>query len=286
MYYRPNNVAICLSGDLDFDNTIKIIDAYFGKWEPKEIPAPDRYEQQDLKAHKDTVVYGKEAPEVWMAWKMPDIKHKDIDALEVMDMVLKNGKCGLVDLDIEQKQQLLSCRAWIETAGDFSTYFMVGSPKEKQSLEDVRQIMLAEIEKLKKGEFDQDMLKGIIRNKKRSELRHLQDNEARVMPFITAHIYQIPYEDIVNDLARKEKITKDDVVRVANKYFNDNYVCVLKEHNENANPPKMDKPEITPIEMNRNVSSEFYDQLMVQVKFVPSFLFRWMEDRSRILFFA
>ena len=264
MYYRPNNVAICLSGDLDFDNTIKIIDAYFGKWEPKEIPTPDRYEQPDLKAHKDTVVYGKEAPEVWMAWKMPDIKHKDIDALEVMDMVLKNGKCGLVDLDIEQKQQLLSCQAWIETAGDFSTYFMVGSPKEKQSLEDVRQIMLAEIEKLKKGEFEEDMLKGIIRNKKRSELRHLQDNVARVMPFITAHIYQIPYEDIVNDLARKEKITKDDVVRVANKYFNDNYVCVLKEHNENANPPKMDKPEITPIEMNRNVSSEFYDQLMVQ----------------------
>jgi predicted Zn-dependent peptidase len=64
-------------------------------------------------------------------------------------------------------------------------------------------------------------------------------------------------------MARKEKITKDDVVRVANKYFKDNYVCVLKQHNENANPPKIDKPQITPIEMNRAASSEFYDRLMV-----------------------
>lgn len=262
-YYRPNNVAICMSGDLDFDNTIKIIDAYFGKWEPKEIPAPVRYEQPDLKAHKDTVVYGKEAPEVWMAWKMPGIKHEDIDALEVMGMVLKNGKCGLLDVDVDQKQQLLSCEAGIETEGDFSTFFMIGCPKEKQSLEDVRQTLLAEIDKLKKGEFEEDMLPAIIRNKKRYELVGLQDNMSRVFKFMTAHIYQIPYEEIVNDMARKEKVTKDDVVRVANKYFGDNYVCVLKEHNENANPPKMEKPAITPIEMNREATSEFYDRMMV-----------------------
>lgn len=262
-YYRPNNVAICLSGDFDFDNTIKVIDAYFGKWEPKEIPAPVRYEQPALKAHEDTVVYGKEAPEVWIAWKMPNIKHEDFDAIEVMDYVLKNGKCGLFDVDIDQKQQLLSSSAGLDDGGDYSTYIMMGSPKEKQSLEEVRQILLAEIDKLKKGEFSEDMLSAIIRNKKRSELTNLQNNLSRVFKFMTAHIYQIPYEDIVNDMARKEKVTKDDVVRVANKYFDDSYVCVLKEHNEDAIPPKMEKPAITPIEMNREATSEFYDRLMV-----------------------
>lgn len=261
-YYRPNNVAICLSGDFEFDNAIEVIDTWFGSWQPKEIPAPVHYEQPDLKAHKDTVVYGKEAPEVWMAWKMPGVKHEDIDAIEVMDYVLQNGKCGLFDVDIEQKQLLLSAASMFMDGGDYSTYYLIGSPKEKQKLEDVRRILLAELDKLKKGEFDTDMLSAIIRNRKRTELLRLQYNGARVQPFITAHIYQIPYEDIVGEMARKEKVTKDDIVRVANKYFGDNYVCVFKQHKEDANPTKIDKPEITPIEMNREASSEFYTKTM------------------------
>jgi len=283
-FYRPNNVAVCLSGDFEFDHAIKVIDAFFGNWEAKEIPSPIHYEQASLKAHKDTVVYGKESPEVYLAWKMPGIKHEDIDALEVMDYVLQNGKCGLFDIDVSQKQLLLSARSMLWGGGDYSTYYLVGSPKEKQKLEEVRRILLAEIDKLKNGDFSEELLPAIIRNQKRAELVRLQYNSARVQKFVTAHIYQIPYEDIVNDLARKEKITKEDIVRVANKYFTDSYVCVFKEHNENANPPKMDKPQITPIEMNRERTSEFYDRLMVvpSEQIQPQFL-DYDKDLSRSL---
>ncbi len=283
-FYRPNNVAVCLSGDFEFDHAIKVIDAFFGNWEAKEIPSPIHYQQASLKAHKDTVVYGKESPEVYLAWKMPGIKHEDIDALEVMDYVLQNGKCGLFDIDVSQKQLLLSARSMLWGGGDYSTYYLVGSPKEKQKLEEVRRILLAEIDKLKNGDFSEELLPAIIRNQKRAELVRLQYNSARVQKFVTAHIYQIPYEDIVNDLARKEKITKEDIVRVANKYFTDSYVCVFKEHNENANPPKMDKPQITPIEMNRERTSEFYDRLMVvpSERIQPQFL-DYDKDLSRSL---
>ena len=283
-FYRPNNVAVCLSGDFEFDHAIKVIDAFFGNWEAKEIPSPIHYQQASLKAHKDTVVYGKESPEVYLAWKMPGIKHEDIDALEVMDYVLQNGKCGLFDIDVSQKQLLLSARSMLWGGGDYSTYYLVGSPKEKQKLEEVRRILLAEIDKLKNGDFSEELLPAIIRNQKRAELVRLQYNSARVQKFVTAHIYQIPYEDIVNDLARKEKITKEDIVRVANKYFTDSYVCVFKEHNENANPPKMDKPQITPIEMNREQTSEFYDRLMVvpSERIQPQFL-DYDKDLSRSL---
>ena len=283
-FYRPNNVAVCLSGDFEFDHAIKVIDAFFGNWEAKEIPSPIHYQQASLKAHKDTVVYGKESPEVYLAWKMPGIKHEDIDALEVMDYVLQNGKCGLFDIGVSQKQLLLSARSMLWGGGDYSTYYLVGSPKEKQKLEEVRRILLAEIDKLKNGDFSEELLPAIIRNQKRAELMRLQYNSARVQKFVTAHIYQIPYEDIVNDLARKEKITKEDIVRVANKYFTDSYVCVFKEHNENANPPKMDKPQITPIEMNRERTSEFYDRLMVvpSERIQPQFL-DYDKDLSRSL---
>lgn len=261
-YYRPNNVAICLSGDFEFDEAMDIIDTYFGEWQPKQGPAPIRYTQPDLKAHKDTVVYGNEAPQLWMAWKMPPVTDEDIAAVEVMDLVLKNGKCGLFDIDLDQKQALLSSFAALQTGGDYSTYYFSGSPKEKQTLEEVRAILLAEIDKLKRGEFSQDLLKAIIRNEKRQKLLEQQYNEARIDPFITAHVYGIPYEELVNDIARKEAITKDDVVRVANKYFTDSYACVFKQCAPGTNPPKMEKPAITPIEMNREKSSLFYGSIM------------------------
>ena len=262
-YYRPNNVAICLSGDFDYDEAIDIIDTYFGPWEPKEIPAPVRYEQPDLKAHKDTVVYGNEAPALWLAWKMPAVNHEDFTTMDVICHILENGKCGLLDIDIAQKQALLSFGTFLWPDGqDYSTYFMIGAPKDKQSLEDVRTILQAEIEKLKKGEFSEDLLAAIIRNAKRDELLELQYNSARIEKFITAHTYQIPYEEIVRDMERKERLTKKEIVRVANKYFTDSYVCVFKQHKEDSNPPKMEKPAITPIEMNREKSSMFYESLM------------------------
>ena len=32
-YYVPNNMAIILAGDIDYDETIEMIDAYFGSWQ-------------------------------------------------------------------------------------------------------------------------------------------------------------------------------------------------------------------------------------------------------------
>lgn len=261
-YYCPNNVAICLSGDFEYDEAIEIIDHYFGGWEPKPSPAPVRYEQPDLKAHKDTVVFGNEAPQLWMAWKLPAVQHEDMPALEVLSTVLQNGKCGLLDTDVAQKQLLLGVDAFILPDGDYSTFFLIGVPKQKQSLEDVRAILSAEMDKLKKGGFSEQLLEAINLNAKRDELLGQQYNEPRIDKFIDAHVYQIPYEDIVHEMDRKQQLTKEDIIRVANKYFGDNYACVLKQHKEDVNPPKMDKPAITPIEMNREKSSMFYESLM------------------------
>ena len=282
-FYRPNNVAVCLAGDFDFDHAIAIIDEYFGQWQPQDIPAPIEYDQPDLAAHKDTVVFGKEAPEVWLAWKLPNVRHEDFNALELLSAVLNNGKCGLFDIDINQKQALLGADDYFGAGNDYSTYFIIGQPKEKQSLDDVRNILLAEVEKLKKGEFSEDLLASIIRNKKRNELIGLQNNTSRVYKFVEAHIYQVSYEQIVNQLEAMEKLTKEDIVRVANKYFNDNYACVYKKQGDSdVNPAKVDKPAITPIEMNRDAQSDFCTNLlqMKSEQLQPQFL-DFNKDLSR-----
>ncbi len=273
-FYRPNNVAVCLSGDLDFDHAIAVIDEYFGAWKATDIPAFEVPEQAPLSAPKDSVVIGQESPQVWMGWRFPAITDKDIDVVDIIAEVLSNGKCGLIDLDLVQRQLLLWAAAMPFESNDYSTFFLMGAPKDGQELTEVRNLLLGEIDKLKKGDFSEDILHAIINNKRRSDMEELQSNRARAFKFVTSYVYKIPYEDIVKETDRMAAITKADIVRVANRYFTDGYATVFKQQGDDKNVETMEKPHITPIEMNRDKNSAFCTELagMESERLQPQFL--------------
>lgn len=277
-YYRPNNVAICLAGDLDYDHAIATIEQYFGQWQANDSLNTKHQTQdtkhQTLNTHKDTIVLGKEAPECWLAWRLPNILDDDIDIIEIMSEVLYNGTCGLIDLDIEQKQLLLAAGAGADQASDFSTFYLIGYPKQKQKLEDVRKILLSEIKKLKAGDFSEELIDAIIANKRRYEMEQQDNNRYRTMQFVYSFIYGIPYERFVHNLDNLQNITKADIVYVANKYLGDNYACIFKQQSDDETPAPVQKPTITPIETNRERSSQFATDLaaMKSNSLTPEFL--------------
>ena len=261
-YYCPNNVAICLSGDLDFDHTMDIIEEYFGDWEPNdELPAFEAPVQEPLAAHKDTVVYGQESPMVWLGWMMPKAADPDMDIISVISEVLQNGKCGLLD-ELQQSQQLLDVGSFPYVGNDYTTYLLIAIPKEGQTLAQAKDLLLGQIERLKAGDFSEDILQAIINNLRRDEMQRLQSNGARTNVFLQSFIYGIPYGDLVHETDRLAEVTKDDVIRVANKYFTDAYACVYKEQSDRMNAPAVEKPLITPIVMNRDSSSAFARNLL------------------------
>ncbi len=262
-FYRPNNVAIILSGDVEYDHAMSIIEEYFGSWQPNpNIPPFVVPEQAPLTHRQDTIVKGQESEQVWLGWRFPSVSDKDIDAMEIMAEVLYNGRCGLIDLDLMQSQQMLGAAAFPYEGNDYTTFFVIGVPQQGQSLEQTADLLINEVEKLKRGEFSEEILKAIITNLRRSKMEELQYNEARVSSILTSYINNLPYEDIVNELERKSHVTKADIVRVANQYFTPGFACVYKRQGEGQNVASVDKPHITPIEMNRNAESSFCTNLM------------------------
>ncbi len=262
-YYCPNNVAIILSGDFNPEQTIALIEKYFGSWKRNDsLSRPSYPAVKKITEPTDTVVLGQEAAFMFMAWQAKEAKSYQLDTLSIIDNLLSNGKAGLLDLDVNQPMKVAYSGAGIQELEEYSCFLLQGMPKEGQTNKEVKDILLAEIEKLKRGEFDEGMLKAIVNNMKKAEYAALEDNESRVGAMTDAFICNKEWADEVNHIERLSKITKADIVSFANSFFKDNYVVIYKEQGEDTTLKKIDKPAITPIPANREYQSQFVTDII------------------------
>ena len=274
-WYRPNNVAICMAGDLDMDKTIAIIDKYFSGWKPgADVAQPKFAPLPPLTAPKDTSVIGQEAEQIWMAWRAKNANELQADTLQLMEDVLSNGRAGLFDLNLNQTMKVQRANGGAELLHDHGAFFLMGTPKQGQSLDEVKSLMLAEIDKLKKGDFPDNLLPSIINNKKRNYYQLLESNQGRADMFVDAFINEVNWKQEVGRIDRISKITKQEIVDFANRFFTDGYVSVYKKQGIDTLQKKIDKPAITPIQANRDQKSAFVQAIQdskvepIQPKFV------------------
>lgn len=261
-YYKPNNIAICMSGDMNPDEVIAILDKEFGSWQPGKDTAPRKFPKQPVFTEpQDTTVVGPEQESVMMAWRFDRAASLQCDTLDLMSDVLSNGRAGLLDLNVNQKMLTQGVSAGTLCLKEHSIFILEGSPKDGQTLEEVRDIMLAEVQKLKNGEFDDDLLVSIMNNNKRHYLQQMENNTSRVKIMYSAFINDKTWEQVVGQLDRMKKITKQDVIDFANKYLTNGYAISYKRKGEDTTIKKIDKPEITPIPTNRDKTSAFLAEM-------------------------
>jgi len=261
-YYCPNNVAICMAGDLDPEQTMDILEKYFGDWQPNpDCAQPEYAPVAPLTAPADTTVVGLEAEILYMGWSLPGARDRACDTLALACEILSNGTAGLIDLDINQSQTMLEAYAGELELADYSVFMLGGSPREGQTLEQARDLLLAELEKLRSGDFPDDLLPAIVNNMKLREMYALQKNEARVDMFQDAFTQGKDWKDAVERTQRIAALTKADVVRFARQRLTDGFVTVYKRQGQDTRQQKIEKPAITAIPANRDQMSDFVRQI-------------------------
>ena len=262
-YYVPNNVAICLSGDFEPKEMVKIIKKYFGEWKPNPNLAKRTYpEATPLPEIKEKDVYGFEAEFLMLGWRTPGAHFAESEVSDIVSDVLYNGQAGLVDLDCIRTQKVLGAAIFPYNRSDWGLFAAEGMPKDGQSLEEVRDIILAEVAKLRAGDFPEELVEAAKANWKLHYQRSLEYNRSRAGYFVDSFINETSWKDEATKVSRIEKITKDDVVAWANKYLGaDNYAVIYKRLGEDKNVKKIDAPKITPIETNRDKQSAFLAEI-------------------------
>lgn len=258
-WYVPNNMAIALSGDFDPDNMVDIIEKYFGHLKPtSNFNRPALPNEKPFTSSQKVEILGPEAEYITLAWRTPEASSKETNALNVLDYVMSNGTTGILDLNVKLPQRVLNAGAYVMGMADAGAYVMTAMPKAGQTLDEAKEIMLEQVAKLRNGEFTEDFIKAVTANLKLQQQNALTDNSARADYYVDAFVNGVDWADEVESLNSLDKVTKADVVAVANKYLGpDNYVAIYKRQGQDPNELKLAKPQLTPIEMNRDKASQF-----------------------------
>lgn len=260
--YVPNNMAIALSGEFDPDMAIRLIDEKFGALKPRKLVPYDVPVEKPITSPLIREVFGPDAENLRIGFRLKGYQSQDADLLSILNMILNNRSAGLIDLNLVQAQKVLSASCFPYIKQDYSSHIFSGSPKSGQSLEEVGKLILEQIELVKRGEFPDWMVSAIINDLKMRELRSFESNSSRVSTMLNSFVMNMPYEFVANRLERLSRITKDDIVRFARENYGDNYVIVYKRTGVDNSVSKVEKPSITPIEVNRVAQSDFVKKIL------------------------
>lgn len=260
-YYVPNNMAVILAGDFDPDQTIALVDQAFGRLSKKDLKGVQLASEPPLTKPDVREVVGPEAESLLMAYRFPAAAHPDTYVMKMIDMILSNRNAGLIDLNLNKKQKVLRATCSPDVRNDYSIHMFSAEPLEGQSLEKARDLLLGQIELVKQGKFDHSLLPAIINDLRIEKMESHQQNFPRAYEALDAFTKGMDWADYTAEIDKLAAVTVDDVIRVANQYYGNNYVIVFKRSGERPIKEKVVKPEITPVDVNREVTSPFLQKV-------------------------
>lgn len=258
--YVPNNMAIVLAGDIDPDATMELIEKYFGGMEKQPIANPEMPKEEPITEPRIAQVSGSDAEFEFVGFRLDGAGSKDDLYLELMDGILSNGTAGLIDINLNQSQKVLRARSSVTVNEDYSMLMLSGNNRQGQSLEEVRNLLLEQVELAKNGEFEDWMIQAVVRKFKRDLMSQMEANWIRAYLMSDAFILNKDWQQTVTRYDRMAEITKEDFTAWAQEKFGNNYVAVDKVIGE-KDVHKVDKPQITQVPINRDTASSFFNEI-------------------------
>ena len=262
-YYVPNNMAICLSGDFDPDEMVRIIEKYFGDWEPNpNVPQRTLVPEEPVTQPLSRDVYGFEGEFVLMGWRIPGTACEDVEYGDLARDILSNGLAGLVDLDVMQAQKVLDVTVSPYPRTDWSILLAEVNPKEGQTLKEAEEIIKEQVYRLAVGDFSDSLLQAAKANYRLSMMNSMENNRSRAGIMMNSFVDGHDWAFTVAKMKNTEALTKDQMVAWAQKNLvPENYAVVYKHSGPDPSVKRISAPKITPIVTNRDKQSAFLQEI-------------------------
>lgn len=259
-YYTPQNMAILLAGDVD-ESILPVLEKAFGGF---KRPAGDAMDEGVLTPQKGRTEISVQVPSnegVKLGWPLVAATHPDRLAIEVMDLLLLDGRQGMLSRDLLLTQKVANAGSNPTFLREGGYYDLWADALVGQQPEELEAMLLGLVGKLQRGEFtDTDLSAAILTAEINSQLQ-LESNQGRMGLMEEAFITGDDWAASVSRIERMRKITRDDVMRVAKQYLTKDFV-VLKKVKGTATPAKITKPGITAVKVDPTRGSAFAKSIL------------------------
>jgi predicted Zn-dependent peptidase len=262
-YYVPNNMALCISGDIDTEKAIAIIDEQFAKLKPKKLPTLKKWKEAPLKEVERVTVKFQGEPYVLLGFRTIGNGHPDQEALAMLDMIMDNSAAGMINLNLNQTQKVRSAGSYPSFYNDSGIQQFFAIPKQDQTHEEAEQLLVEQLNLVRRGKFEDWLIPAIMTDFKKNEKAALESDTARVTLLRDSFLAHEDWSRTYNKIARMEKVTKKDVQRVAKKYFGSGYVAAYRI-DEQHEVPGVPKPKIDPVTIDPTRQSTFAKNVLAQ----------------------
>jgi len=264
-WYVSENMGVILAGDFDPDSAIAMVDRTLGTMPRGSAPVIPPLENPSIQPLAPAVleVVGTEPAFLLMGWPMPwAAAERECDLLELCDLLLAYKGAGLIDLNLVKSQKVADAGCSPTLMKNRSCHIFSGTPNPDQTLEQVRDLLLEQVEHLKRGDFTDEQLRAVLLNLSVDKMRQLEGNGARANTILDAYVLGTSWEREVEKLDRLKRYTRQDIIQFARTYYDNAYTVVYKREGADPNVAKVEKPPITPVETNRDATSPFVESIL------------------------
>lgn len=267
-YYVPNNMAIILVGDFDPDVVIIDIEKQFGDFKKRNIDLTEISYQPELAKPLEKTISAPGQDMIRLGFRFDGVDSEEALMVKLTDIILANGKAGLFDLNINNAQAAKQAGSFVEGFKDHTVHHIYGTPKEDQTLEELRDILFKEISNIKEGNFPEWLVEASVNNLLKFEMQQLESFEGISSLLMESYSFDIPWDTYINQIKSLKTVTKKELSDFVKSNYGNNYGIIYKKKGLEADIKKISKPQITPIETNRHLHSIFYESL-AEIKTYP-----------------
>lgn len=219
-YYAPNNAILAVSGNITFQETMRLAEKWFGNIPSREIKARELPEEiPQTEERRLTVLRNVPVDTLYMAFHICKRKDKEYYTFDVISDILCNGRSSrLVQKLVQEKKIFSSIDAYISGSIDNGLFHIAGKPCEGISLEEAEESIWKELERLKKEEIDAQELEK-VKNRYESEQIFSNINYLTVATNLAYFELIGKAEDINSEVEKYRSVSPEQIAKVAEKCF-------------------------------------------------------------------
>ena len=265
-YYVAQNMALILSGDFNPEKVKPMIKEKFGTWRSGRVPEKLEINEEPFKGRE---VYKKRMTPVKVGirgYRTIPKNHPDETAFEICANLLSNSSStGLLD-QLRTDNKLLFSGTMNNHFEEIGGTFIFFVPKiVGQSLKNAEKHVTAQLNLLRNGNFDDELLLAVKTTMKKQHESGLEDMRSRTYAISNVFIYGNNWEDFLSTPQKIDEVSKEDIVKIANTYFDDNYLIFLSK----MGFPKKDKIKKPPFKAVQPKNSDKKSEYALKIEEMP-----------------